>query len=132
MSVSFLSLELNLKPYRKKIRTVQETLGVLAMNLGLEDQLYFGGRRLLPPALPWPGEWAAPPSDPGTPTWPRQQCQCPGFFQEGLDSGLHPAGRQGPADYVRTAVHGAAGSTFQRPFEEFPEILISRGFTGSC
>lgn len=82
MSVS-LSLELNLKPYGKKIRTVQETLGILATNLGLEDQLYCGGRRPPPPALPWPGEWAAPHSDPGTPTVAPSAVPVPRFLPGG-------------------------------------------------
>ena len=55
MSVSFLSFELNLKLYRKKIRMVQEMLGVLATNLGWRTSCTAVEGGLPPPcsALAW-------------------------------------------------------------------------------
>ena len=55
MSVSFLSFELNLKPYRKKIRMVQEMLGVLTTNLGWRTSCTAVEGGLPPPcsALAW-------------------------------------------------------------------------------
>ena len=68
MSVSFPSFELNLDPYRKKIRMVQETLGVLATNLGWRTSCTAVEGGHPHPALPWPGDRGAPHSDPGAPT----------------------------------------------------------------
>lgn len=119
--------------FRTEFGTVQEEdqdgsgdAGRPGHESGLEDQLYCGGRRPPPPRSALAQGSGSSPLRP----WcsyrgPSSRARAQGPSRRVLRVVFTQRGR-------RAAVHRAAGSTFQRPFEEFPEILISRGFTGSC